>query len=69
MDLRPAMALLTVDEVTELWQCHRVTLLRLIQRGQLHPVEVDGEIRFDRAEVMRLKNRKIAVHPHLTVSR
>jgi excisionase family DNA binding protein len=63
------MKLITIDEVTELWRCHRITVLRLIKRGQLHPVEVDGDLRFDCDEVLRLKNRKIAVYPHFTVKR
>jgi excisionase family DNA binding protein len=60
--------LLTVDEVTELWHCHRLTVLRLMKRERLHVVKVvDGEPRFDRDEVLRLKNRKIALYPHFTV--
>ena len=69
INFRAATALMTVDEVTELFRCHRITVLRLIKRGQLHPVEIDGDLRFDRAEVLRLKNRKIAVYPHFTFSR
>jgi hypothetical protein len=39
-----------------------------MQRGALHYVEMDGEPRFDEAEVLQLKNSRIAVFPHLTVS-
>jgi hypothetical protein len=68
MKHRDVGALFTIDEVTKLWRCHRITVLRLTKRGQLHPVEVDDELYFDRTEVMKLKNRKIAVYPHLTVA-
>ena len=69
--MRPrATTLLTIDEVTALWRCHRVTVVRLMARGVLHPVDWTGHLpRFDRIEVMRLKNRRIAVYPHLTVNR
>jgi hypothetical protein len=63
------MKLLTVDQVLNLWRCHRVTVLRLMKRGALHWVEVDGQPRFEEAEVLRLKNPRIAIFPHLTVSR
>jgi hypothetical protein len=60
---------MAVDEVTKLWGCHRITVLRLIKCGQLHPLEIgDGELRFDRAEVLRLANRRIAFYPHLTIA-
>lgn len=62
------MKLITISEVAELWRCHWTMVLRLIRRGQLHPVAVDGD-RFDRAEVLPLKNRKIAIYPHFTVSK
>lgn len=61
--------LLTIDDVIALWHCHRVTVLRLMKRGLLHPIQVGGEPCFQRAEVMKLKNRRIAIHPHLTVAR
>jgi hypothetical protein len=63
------MKLLTVDEVLNLWRCHRVTILRLMKRGTLHWVEVDGQLRFDEAEVLRLKNPRIGIFPHLTLAR
>src|SRR5271166_225968 len=31
--------LIAIDYVTKLWRCHRVTVLRLIKRGLLHPTE------------------------------
>jgi hypothetical protein len=62
------MKLLTVDEVLELWRCHRVTILRLMERGILHWVEVDGEPLFDKVEVQRLKHPRIGKFPHLTLS-
>jgi hypothetical protein len=45
---------MTIDEVTALWGCHRITVLRRIAKGQLHPLERHGDMRFDRAEVERL---------------
>lgn len=60
---------MTIDDVTELWRCHRVTVLRLIERGQLHPIELDDEtMRFDRAEVLSLANCRIARYPHLSIA-
>jgi len=68
MTLRNAM--FSVEDVTSFWQCHRVTVLRLMRRGTLVPIDwKDGEPRFDRSQVVRLKNRRIAIYPHLTVSR
>jgi len=63
------MKLLTVDEVRTLWRCHRVTILRLMKRGTLHWVEVDGQPLFDEAEVLQLKNPRIGIFPHLTINR
>jgi hypothetical protein len=62
------MNLLTVDEVTQLWRCHRVTVLRLMRRGTLGYVEVDGEPRFDEVEVRKLNHPGIARYPHLTIA-
>jgi predicted site-specific integrase-resolvase len=60
---------MAVDEVTKLWGCPRITVLRLIKCGHLHPLEIeDGELRFDRTEVLRLANRRIAFYPHLTIA-
>ncbi len=61
--------LMTLDEATALLHCHRVTLLRLIKRGQLHALKNGGRISFERAEVSGLANRNIAVYPHLTIAR
>lgn len=58
---------MTVDEVTDLLSCHRITVLRLIRRGTLHTVMIARAIRFERAEVAALNNRRIAVYPHLTL--
>jgi excisionase family DNA binding protein len=58
---------MTVDEVTDLLRCHRITVLRLIRRGELHALRIGRAIKFERAEVLALNNRKIAVYPHLTV--
>jgi excisionase family DNA binding protein len=58
---------MTVDEVTDLLRCHRITVLRLIRRDELHALRIGRAIRFERAEVAALNNRKIAVYPHLTV--
>ena len=60
---------MTVDEVTDLLRCHRITVLRLIRRGVLHTMTIPRAIRFEREEVAALNNRKIAVFPHLTVVR
>jgi excisionase family DNA binding protein len=60
---------MTVKEVTAFLGCHRITILRLIRRKELHPLMVGKTIRFERAEVARLNNRKIAVYPHLTIVR
>ena len=62
------MNLLTVDEVTKIWRCRRITVLRLMRSGSLHWIEEEGEPLFDEAEVLALKNPKIAVFPHLTIS-
>jgi len=60
--------LLSVDEVTRIWRCHRITVLRLMRRGTLHPFEVDGELFFDEAEVLAIKSSNIAIFPHLVVA-
>jgi hypothetical protein len=62
------MNLLTVEEVIQLWRCHRVTVLRLMRRGTLRYVEVDGEPRFDEAEVRMLNHPGIGRYPHLTIA-
>jgi helix-turn-helix protein len=62
------MNLLTVEEVIQLWRCHRVTVLRLMRRGTLRYVEVEGEPRFDEAEVRELNHPAIARYPHLTIA-
>ena len=58
---------MTVDEVTDLLRCHRITVLRLIRRGALHTLMIGRALRFERAEAAALNNRKIAVFPHLTI--
>ena len=63
------MKLLSVDEVTSIWHCHRVTVLRLMRQGALDWIDEDGEPLFDEAEVLELKNPRIAIFPHLTISR
>ncbi len=46
---------MTLDEVVALWHCHRSTVLRRVESGELYPVtDEDGELRFDRAEVEKL---------------
>jgi excisionase family DNA binding protein len=59
--------LMTIDEVTDLLRCHRITVLRLIRRGALHTLTIARATRFERTEVAALNNRKIAVFPHLTI--
>jgi excisionase family DNA binding protein len=61
--------LMTVDEVTAMLRCHRITVLRLIRRGVLHTLMIARAIRFERAEVRGVSNRKIAVYPHLALVR
>jgi|HubBroStandDraft_1064217.scaffolds.fasta_scaffold264876_1 hypothetical protein len=62
-------ALVSIDDVLTLWGCRYVTVLRLMKRGLLHRINFEEEICFDRAELNRLTNRRIAVHPHLTSSK
>jgi hypothetical protein len=62
--------LLTIDEVTAIWGCHRITVLRLMERGVLDWIEVpEGDFFFEQEDVLRLKNSRIRIFPHLTVSK
>lgn len=61
--------LISIDEATELLHCRRVTLLRLIERDQLHLLKVGGRWMFQNSELEALNNRKIATYPHLTLAR
>jgi len=45
---------MTIDELTVRWKCHSTIILRRIEAGELHPIERDGEMLFDREEVDRL---------------
>lgn len=63
------MNLLSVEEVTRIWHCRRVTVLRLMRQGTLDWIEEDGEPLFDETQVLKLKNPRIAIFPHLTLSR
>jgi hypothetical protein len=45
---------MTLDEVLALWKCRRVTVLRRMKAGELHAIERDGQMRFDRTEIERL---------------
>jgi hypothetical protein len=63
------MNLLSVEQVTRIWHCNRVTVLRLMRQGTLDWIEEDGEPLFDETEVLELKNPRIAIFPHLTISR
>ena len=45
---------MTIDEVIALWGCHRVTVLKRMEAGLLHPINRGEELVFDRAEVERL---------------
>ncbi len=56
----PEIPGLTVIEVATLLHCRCVTVLRMIQRGQLHPGENDDDLIFDPAEVARLKHVPIS---------
>jgi hypothetical protein len=53
-DPTPAHRTLKIGEVIETWHCYRATVVRLIREGQLHPIKVDGELQFDRLEVISL---------------
>jgi hypothetical protein len=53
--------LLTVEEVMELWQCRRITILRLMKNRVLPWFEdEDGEPLFDQAEVLKIRNPRTA---------
>jgi excisionase family DNA binding protein len=60
---------MTVNEATAFLHCHRVTLLRLIRRGQLLLLKTGSTWSFQRAQVNALSNRNIAVYPHLAILR
>ena len=61
--------LMTLNEATTFLNCHRVTLLRLIKRGQLHLMKSGSTWTLERAEITALNNRNIAIYPHLTTVR
>ncbi len=60
---------MTLNEATTFLKCHRVTLLRLIKRGQLHLRKSGRTWTLERAEVTAVNNHNIAVYPHLTAVR
>ena len=47
----PLNAEMTIDEVTALWHCPRATVLRRIRAGEIHPIQRDEQVLFDRSEV------------------
>lgn len=49
------MVLLSVEEVAGELGCRCRTVLRLINRGDLHPVVVDGEPYFDPKEIANVR--------------
>ena len=54
------MKLLTIDEVTELWDCRRITVLRLMKNHTLRwRAAKDGEPLFDLAEVLCMRHTRI----------
>ncbi len=50
----PAGLYMSIEEVVETWHCYRATVLRMINEEQLHPLTIDGEVRFNRTEVLSL---------------
>ena len=46
---------MTISEVIETWHCYRSTVLRFVREGLLHPTQVNGDLRFDRLEVLSLE--------------
>jgi excisionase family DNA binding protein len=61
--------LMTVNEATKFLHCHRITLLRLSQRGRLPVFKTGNTWSFERAGISALANRNLAAYPHLTVVR
>lgn len=61
--------LVSFEEATAQLHCHRVTLLRLIERDQLHLLKVSGRWMFEHAELNALSTRNISTFPHLTIAR
>lgn len=55
-DKKRVSPFLTVDEVAELLQFHRITLYRATAKGQLHPFKVGRIYRFDRKDIENLAN-------------
>jgi len=54
---------MTIDELTARWKCHRVTILRRIQMGDLHPIGRGRAMRFDREEIDRLSTSVYSLYP------
>ena len=51
---------LTVEQVAGLLHCRCRTVLRMIERGNLHPIEENGEMYFERSEIERLRHLPIS---------
>ena len=57
---------LTVEEVAESLHCRCRTVLRMIRRGDLHPVsDEDGELYFDPEEIAGV--RSVPIYPKLSL--
>lgn len=56
----PEFERLTLEQVAEALHCRGRTVLRMIERGTLHPVEESGEMFFEHSEVERVRNLPIS---------
>ena len=54
---------MTVEEVMAAWDCHRVTILRRMQSGEITPIRRNERLYFLRSDVERFKKRKAPAHP------
>jgi excisionase family DNA binding protein len=52
----PEPAHLTVEQVAEMLNCRCRTVQRMIERGDLHPMEQNGELYLDRTEVEAIRH-------------
>lgn len=52
---------LTVEQVAEILNCRCRTVQRMIERGQLRPVEINGELYFDRAQVESIRHLPVSL--------
>ena len=50
--------MLTLTQVAELLRVSRVTIYRLVKRGNLHPLRVGRVYRFNREEIATVLNQR-----------